>query len=873
MLDRLSIRSKIAVILIVPVLACATLGALRVSSRISTSRQANRVSGLTEFSLGGTRLAHELQLERGLSARYLDEPKNASPARAMVAQRPNTDRALGAFRKRVDDLDVAALAASTKAKLASALGRLSSLPELRREVEERAIAASGALGFYNATIADVLNANRELAGRITDRELAQSVGAFVDLSRIRELAALERDLISGVLAKAGFEPGQYRNFTSMLATRAVLLSEFRASATPAQRALYAQTVVGPEVQRASELENAVVASEGGRKLDIEPEQWWKVTTADLRLMHAVEQGFGGAAIARSKAIERSANSRAAGDSLVVLAALALAVGLSLLVARSMLRPLRLLEATAKDVASNRLPGVVAKLQRSPTQQSLHLAEELEPVEVPSRDEIGEVATAFNAVHQVALRVAAEQAALRTSIGEMFLNLARRSQTLIDRQIELIDDLEEEADARTLGNLFQLDHLATRMRRNAENLIVLSGAEPPRRWVEPIPLPEIVRGAVAEVEDYQRVALVPIEEIGVPGHAVADVIHLLAELIENATSFSPPGTTVQVGGQRSASGYVLEIEDRGLGMSDDELMRANQRLADPPAIDFAVSRMLGLFVVGRLAQRYGIRVQLRRSSYGGVTALVMLPSKILIQLSPEPVALPSEPSQLTEAAAVPLQPPRQQPAHAERLPIFEQARSEWFASNVGAEHGPPQHHAAYPPLAARYHVPTQQPSHGQQRPPSPPEGAPATTPPPRPSRAVDEPPRRVRNGFASASAPPAPTPEPAPKVVEVVQTEAVEVTPLPPFPVPQDAAVRLPRRVPRANLAPGILEQRRPAAGGQPVDPAQRQRSPEEVRSLLATYRAGLERGRRTAASGETTRWPPAGPESPPRFGGEDDGAR
>jgi HAMP domain-containing protein len=487
-LDRLSIRSKIAVILIVPVLACAVLGALRVSSRISTSRQADRVSKLTEFSLSGTRLVHELQQERGLSGRYLDEPESAAAGRAMVAQRPITDRALAAFRGRVANLDIASLAASTKAKLASALGRLNSLSGQRRDVDQRAMVASGALDFYNATIADVLNTNRELAQGISDRELAQSVGAFVSLSRIREMGALERELISGVLAHRGFQPGQFQSFTSMLATRAVLLSEFRGIATPAQREQYVQTVVGPEVQRASELENAVLDSDGTRPVDVDPDQWYRSTTANLLLMHAVEQDFGAASVARSKAIERTANSRAAGDVLVVLAAVALAFGLSLLVARSMLRPLRLLEATAKDVATNRLPGVVAQLQRAPTQQSLHLAEELEPVEVPSRDEIGEVAAAFNAVHQVALRVAAEQAALRTSIGEMFLNLARRSQSLIDRQIELIDDLEEEADSQTLRNLFQLDHLATRMRRNAENLIVLSGAEPPRRWADAIPLP-------------------------------------------------------------------------------------------------------------------------------------------------------------------------------------------------------------------------------------------------------------------------------------------------------------------------------------------------------------------------------------------------
>ncbi len=976
MLDRLSIRSKIAVILIVPVLACAVLGALRVSSTISTSRQADRVTRLTEFSLRGTALAHELQRERGLSGRYLESPKNGVSLQSLATQQAAGDRAVAAYRGSVVDLDVSSLTAPTRVKLTAALGRLSSLPSLRHDVNERAINTSGTLEFYNAVIADLLNTNRELVERTADRELASSVGAFVAVSRVKELAALEREQVSGVLAQGQFLPGQYRRFTSTLATRAVLLSEFQATATPAQRDLYVQTMVGPEVQRATELQAAVVATEGNGKVGVDADQWWNVASAEIDLLRQVEQRFGAAAVARSQVIERNANSSAVGDSLVVLAALALAISLSLLVARSMLRPLRLLEATAKDVAINRLPGVVAKLQRSPTQQSLHLAEELEPVDIPSRDEIGEVAAAFNAVNQVAIQVAAEQAALRTSIGEMFLNLARRSQSLIDRQIELIDDLEEEADSRTLGNLFQLDHLATRMRRNAENLIVLSGAEPPRRWADPIPLPEIVRGSVAEVEDYQRVALLPIEALGVPGHAVADVIHLLAELIENAISFSPPGTAVRIGGQRAANGYVLEVEDRGLGMTDDELLEANQRLASPPAIDFAVSRMLGLFVVGRLAQRYSIRVQLRHSSFGGVTALVLLPPSILIQLSPEPAALPSEPSQLavpapsmpsmprpapvppppapppapaprqapaasTEPAApsappepmpmpMPMPEPEPEPVPAERLPIFEQARSDWFESGISAEHGPPRHHGAYPPLAARFHTPAQQSPVGQG-PAGPPVWAPSPTPTPapRPSRAVEEAPAadsrwRLRNAFASVSVPPerlrphptepgptsgpprapetpappppAPGREPAPNL----DAEADEVTPLPPLPrvppaaagppwaggVPQGPGVPrgpaagvqetragLPRRVPRANLAPGILEQRQQTASSQPTEPRQRLRSPEEVRSLLATYRAGLERGRRSATSGEAAEWPPPAGESPTGLGGEDDEAR
>jgi HAMP domain-containing protein len=863
-LDRLSIRSKIAVLLILPVLACAVLGALRVSSRISTSRQADRVTKLTEFSLRGTDVAHELEHERGLAGRLLDAPAAKASPQALREQQTASDRAIDAYRGSIDQLDAKSLTTPARNTLSSALGHLDGLANLRHDIGDRSIGTSGALDFYTATVADLLNANRELSGRIADPELAQAVGAFVSVSRIKELAALERELVSGVLANGGFAEGQYRSFTSTLATRNVLLSEFQATATPSERDAFVQTVVGPEVQRAKELQADVVATDGNGHLSIDPDQWWAVTTAEVDLLHQVEQRLGIAAVGRSRAIERSANSRAAADSLAVLLVLVLVAGLALLVARSMLRPLRLLEASAKDVAQNRLPGVVAKLQRS-TGEAPDLSHELEPVRVPSRDEVGEVAAAFNAVNQVAVRVAAEQAALRLSIGDIFLNLARRSQALIDRQLELIDELEAEADSKTLSSLFQLDHLATRMRRNAENLIVLSGAEPPRRWTEPIPLGEVARGAIAEVEDYQRVALVPMEEVAVPGHAVEDIIHLLSELIENATSFSPPGTVVRVGGQPAATGYIVEVEDRGLGMSDEELQEVNERLANPPTIDFAVSRMLGLFVVGRLARRYSIRVQLRHSSYGGITALVMLPSSVVLPLGPQHAASPPGPFAAAPQIMAPQVEP--EPVMADPLPIFEQARSDWFETSGPASPTP------YPPLSARFPTPEEQVQPPVGRPwefnaPVPPRTPGAPPPfPSRPGRLAGEDPFH-EDPFSDWRQGPLPEPPTAMTFgfhdrAEPGQRPWAEPGQRPrggPGELPgedEPETTGLPRRVPRANLAPGILTQRERAMRDEEEDARRAARSPEEVRSLLANYHEGLERGRRSAGEGmegETAGW-------------------
>ncbi len=256
--------------------------------------------------------------------------------------------------------------------------------------------------------------------------------------------------------------------------------------------------------------------------------------------------------------------------------------------------------------------------------------DVEPIDVDSSDEIGEVARAFDQVHREALRLAANEAALRGNVNAMFVNLSRRSQSLVERQIRLIDDLEQgEQDADRLASLFQMDHLATRMRRNSENLLVLAGHDASRRWNQPVALVDVLRAAVSEIEQYERVSLNVQPGISVRGHAVNDVVHLLAELAENATSFSSAETPVVVAGHLLTSGGVLlDITDQGVGMGAEEMAHANWRLDNPPVVDVAVSRRMGLFVVARLAARHGIRVRLRPAPAGGLTALVWLPDEVI-----------------------------------------------------------------------------------------------------------------------------------------------------------------------------------------------------------------------------------------------------
>ena len=311
----------------------------------------------------------------------------------------------------------------------------------------------------------------------------------------------------------------------------------------------------------------------------------------------------------------------------VLIVLLLALLLTTVVGRSMVRPLRRLRSGALEVAGVRLPETVRRMSDS---DGAGVPLEVEPIDVDSSDEIGEVARAFDQVHREALRLAANEAALRGNVNAMFVNLSRRSQSLVERQIRLIDDLEQgEQDPDRLSSLFQMDHLATRMRRNSENLLVLAGHDASRRWNQPVALVDVLRAAVSEIEQYERVTLNVQPGIAVRGHAVNDVVHLLAELAENATSFSSAETPVVVAGHLlSSGGVLLDITDQGVGMGAEEMAHANWRLDNPPVVDVAVSRRMGLFVVARLAARHGIRVRLRPGAAGGLTALVWLPDEVV-----------------------------------------------------------------------------------------------------------------------------------------------------------------------------------------------------------------------------------------------------
>ncbi|MFF4232630.1 nitrate- and nitrite sensing domain-containing protein [Streptomyces sp. NPDC001820] len=364
-----------------------------------------------------------------------------------------------------------------------------------------------------------------------------------------------------------------------------------------------------------------------KKLDVTPQTWMGGSTAKFDGYTEIENDLVDKAVTEAAAISDDAKNDAITNGAIVVLALLTAFILASLMARQMSRAMRQLRTAAFGIAEQRLPMLVDQLSRT---EPGRVDTRVQPIPIDSQDEIGEVARAFDQVHREAVRLAAEQAMLRGNVNAIFTNLSRRNQSLIEGQLTLITDLENnEADPDQLENLFKLDHLATRMRRNGENLLVLAGEEPGRRWNQPVPLVDVLRAASSEVESYERIELTGVPETDIHGQAVTDLVHLLAELLENATTFSSPQTKVRVTATRLPDGRVMiEIHDKGIGLTAEDFADINHKLANPPTVDAAVSQRMGLFVVGRLADRHGVRVQLRPSGeQAGTTSLVMLPDAI------------------------------------------------------------------------------------------------------------------------------------------------------------------------------------------------------------------------------------------------------
>ncbi len=624
MLQNWPIRSKLVAILILPLLALTLFSAIQVRTNLESVSASDRIRTLAGFSLKVNDLTDALQKERNAASTYVGSGFRNGIDEVRSTRTP-TDTAVETYRTDVARLPDSAVK-NLRPTLAATQTQLDQLPSHRQSIDQQQIDRDKNVIFYTKAITNLLNVVAQVGLGTDNAELINMAASLTSMTWAKETAALQRGYVAAILFQRQTNVGVIKLVQSNGGAEDAWITHFHTTANQQEGNFYDKTV-GPTVDGVARMRDSTVfAAQMNQPLTVDAQAWLTAADDKLGRMRAVEDQIATDLAKRSNAIASTATRGAWLGGTAVALVLAVSIGISLLVASPMIRQLRRLRGAALEVANKRLPDVVERLHQG---EQVSIDAEEFPLDIRTKDEIGQVADAFTTVHRVAVRTAVEQAAMRKSIGDTFLNLARRSQALIHRQLKVIDGLErKETDPDELAELFRLDHLATRMRRHAEDLIVLSGSKPARGWRRPVPLKDVVRGAVAEVEDYTRVKVLPISGSAVGGHAVGDVIHMLAELIENATSFSPPHTPVHVSGHEVSNGCVVEVEDRGLGMTDEEYNAVNERLSNPPPFDLQTSERLGLFVVSRLAQRHSIQVQLRPSPYGGTLAIVLLPAALL-----------------------------------------------------------------------------------------------------------------------------------------------------------------------------------------------------------------------------------------------------
>jgi signal transduction histidine kinase len=773
-----TVRAKVVSLLMVPVVSLLALWAYATVSTaqdVAGLRQSQRVDA--ELRTPVAEAVAALQAERTAAVRYAGAP-DAADGSELQGLAARTDRAVA--RLRLGDSTVAdsqELPAGVSGRLGAFVTGAEHLRALRTAVLDRRTGWAQAYTQYTKTIGAGFAVDGALTG-IQQADIGSDARVLLEFSRAAEALAQEDAVLSGARTAGSLQGARLRLFSAAVAARRALTDTAVADLPAAERTAWSHLAESGAYTALGATEDKVLAAAPGTKpADAAPQAAWNAAHARVRDgMRGIAADMGRAVAGRADPFARGLLSPAGAALLFGLASVVASLVISVRIGRALVIELVSLRNDALEIARRKLPQAMRRLRAG---EEIDIQAEA-PAGPPAEDEAGQVAEALTTVHRAALRAAVERAELASGISGVFVNLARRSQVLVHRQLSLLDSMERRSDdPNELSDLFRLDHLTTRMRRHAESLIILSGAAPGRAWRMPVSLTNVVRAAVSEVEDYARVEVRQLPEAHVIGAAVADLTHLLAELVENAAQFSPPHTRVRVTGEPVGNGYALEIEDRGLGMGDETLAEANRRIEQSEALDLFDSDRLGLFVVSRLASRHGIKVHLRTSPYGGTTAVVLVPTALLHSGSAE----------------------RSRSRHEQSDPEQESA----FARMPGPT--PPQEAVAArserPALAATAAGP-----HGTV---TDPHGAPD-----RPA------PRDTAN-------------EPPPPGVTALRLHRPPNDSEPP-------SDDLPRRVRQASLAPQLRHQRpeepSPGRAQQHDDP----RTPELVRDRMAAYRDGWARG-------------------------------
>ncbi|TMR19236.1 HAMP domain-containing protein [Nonomuraea turkmeniaca] len=851
-----TIRTKLLRILLLPLVSMVALwGFIAYSSVeeiVTVSQTQDRWEGIGSPVL---QLIVELQRERQLSA---EAPRGTATSVPLAHQRRVTDAKVERLRQIIGSVDGESADGETPAQVRALVQALDGLRSLRESADGGVLAPP--LTIIDAYSNLIAVANKQFNDRdvLSDVSSFRSVRGMAAYSAAAEYLGREHAVLTSTMVQRRMTPTDRAAFVAAFTSRRIVFANAERDVGPELRVNYDKLVNSAAYTRLVEAEDELFTWDtSGGAPPVDPAQWKTDATAMLGAIYLDTQKELDRTVAEAESLKTGAYWRIGLVLLLGLAAVLASVALSYRFGQSLISELRRLQASAAEMAEQRLPRLVERLRRGDDVDPATEAPGLDPADTA---EVDRLVHAFSEVRRTAVEAAVGQASLRKGVGQVFLNLARRNQALLHRQLTLLDTMERRVEEpEVLEDLFKLDHLTTRMRRHAENLIILSDSAPARRWRDPVPLFDVVRSAVLEVEDYTRVTVAPMPNAPLLiGAVVTDVIHLLAELVENATVFSPPDTSVQIRSMTAANGFALEVEDRGLGLNQATLDEVNARLAEPPEFDLADSDRLGLFVVSRLAARHGIKIMLRRSPYDGTTAIVLLPSALLAGADAPAVAAAARPAEHAARGGRPMRalgtaqadaPPRgtavaQGPFPAFAPEPFPGAAPEDFPSTApfaavvpearnGREVPQGQEDPAVPAeagvLDGTPDVPSRAPEpervtwfEAAPRPrpaaPGPPGGA-AGGPG---NGSVTGPTRRKTTGTARPS---------APDVEWSVAVPAEETT---------EDLDGLPMRVPQANMAPQLRATRRVQSRAVSV------RSPEEHAQLMSSMQRGWQQGRSQA---------------------------
>ncbi len=602
------------------ILVLALLG-VTVFREVSDYRESNDTVQAVSLALNVQDLTNQIQRELGLSNGLLGGDNRLQ--QPLLDQRGKVDAALGSLTT------AAAGDAPGADQVRAALGQLNLLANTRTQIDSRRVSRQVVFQFYT----DAVTALNHLAlglDQARDPQIQRGLQALYALGAAKEEVDKERGFLNGVFTAGRFNGGEYVQFMEIRSTKLAGFTAFSRYATKSQQAKLDAAMLSENATKADQSESVAIASSDGPLVrEVDPMTWWTQMSSVLDEQRAVQQSVGEDVQDRADSLRAAALTKLIIFLVVSAVAIVAMIALVITSVRAIVRPLAALAGEADDVASRRLPQVIEAWSRADDSRP----EAPMPVLAPAgaSTEIAAVASALDRVQTTAFELASQQALVRRNTTESMANLARRNQNLVRRQLALISEFErEELDPKGLSNLFELDHLATRMRRNAESLLVLVGEASPRRWAQPIALSDVIRAGLSEVDDYRRVVLRRVDDVMITGAVVSELAHMLAELIENGLAFSPPDLEVEIYGRRVPHGYLLAVVDHGVGMPMDQLAQSNARLRGEQDFIVAPTRYLGHYVVGRLAERLGIDVELNVSPVSGIVARMSLPLDILVQ---------------------------------------------------------------------------------------------------------------------------------------------------------------------------------------------------------------------------------------------------